>query len=81
MSNTSIRLIDKTLLGAATPGQSGPASDGNKEVFCVPQSFSITGASPSDCLVSYLGHSLEESYPSAEIQSVYSAALADWIIS
>ena len=32
---------------------------------------------PSDCLVSYPGHSLGESYPSAEIQSVYSAAQAD----
>ena len=43
-----------------------------------PQSFSITGASPSDCLVSYPGHSLRESYPSAEMQSVYSTAQANW---
>ena len=28
--------------------------------------------------MSYLGHSLGESYPSAEFQSVYSTALADW---
>ena len=29
-------------------------------------------------LVSYPGHSLGESYPSAEMQSVYSEATADW---
>ena len=28
--------------------------------------------------MSYIGHSLEESYPSAEMQSVYSAAPANW---
>ena len=32
--------------------------DGNKEVFCISQSSSITGASPSDCLLSYSGLSL-----------------------
>ena len=37
----------------------------------------IIGASPSDCLMSYLGHSLEESYPSAEMQLVYSAVPAN----
>ena len=31
----------------------------------------------SDCLVSYPGHSLGESYPTAEMQSVYSAASVD----
>ena len=37
--------------------------------------------STSDCLVSYLGHSLVGgSYPSAEKQSVYSTAPADWAI-
>ena len=46
-----------TLSGATTPGQSGPGSSGNKEIFCISESFSITGASPSDCLVSYPGHS------------------------
>ena len=34
----------------------------------------------SDCLVLYPGHSLGESYPSAEMQSVYSAATAEWAI-
>ena len=74
---SSILPIDRTLSGAPTPGQSGPECNGNKEVLCIPQSSSITGASPSDCLVSYLGHSLEESYFSAEMQSVYSTAPAD----
>ena len=83
-------------MGATTPGRSGPGSDGNKGVLGIPQSTRITGASPSDCLVSYpgqslavvllhsrdtvsvfyspsqLSHSLGESYPSANMQLVYS---------
>ena len=39
---------------------------------------SIIGTSPSDCLVSYLGHLLEECYPSAEMQSVYPTGLVNW---
>ena len=39
---------------------------------------SIAGASPSDCLVSYAAHTLWESYPSAEMQSVYSTVPVDW---
>ena len=39
------------------PGQSGPGSNGNEGLLCIPQSPSITGTSPSDCLVSYAGHS------------------------
>ena len=67
------------LLGATTPGQSGPGSDGNKGVLRIPQSTSITEISPSDRLVSYLGHSLAgRAYPLAEKQSVYSTAPADW---
>ena len=46
------------LSGATTPGQSGPGSDGNKEVLHIPQSSSIARTSISDCLVSYPGHSL-----------------------
>ena len=78
MSNSSIWPIDRTLSGATTPGQSGPGSNGNEEVLRIPQSFSITGATPSDFLVSYTGHPLEESYPLAEMQSVYSPVSADW---
>ena len=48
-------------------------------LFRIPQTSSITGTSPSDCLVSYPGHSLDgRSYSSAEKQSVYSTAPADW---
>ena len=63
---------------ATTLGQSGPRSDGNEEVLHISQTSSITGTLRSDCLVSYPGHSLAESYPSAEVQSVYSTARADW---
>ena len=47
--------MDRTLSGATTPGQSGPGSNGNEGVLCIPQISSNTGASPSDCLVSYPG--------------------------
>ena len=54
---------------ATTPGPSEPGSNGNEGVLCIPQISSVTGTSPSDCLVG--------SYPFAEVQSVYSTALAD----
>ena len=73
--------IDRTLSGATTPGQSGPGSDGNKELLSIPHCSSITGTSPSDCSVSYPSYSLRgESYPFSEIQLVYSTARADWPI-
>ena len=50
MSNSSIWPYQVLPLQAR-----GPGNDGNKEVLCIPQSSSITGASPSDCLMSYLG--------------------------
>ena len=78
MQFSSIWPIDKTLSGATTQAHSGPWSNGNEGVHRIPQSSSITEASPSDCLVSYPGHSLGESYPSAEIQSVYSTGPANW---
>ena len=67
-----------TLSGATTLSQSGPGSDGNKGILCILQSSSITGTSPSDWLMLYTGHSLGESYPYTEIQSVYFTAPADW---
>ena len=66
---SSIWPIDRTLSGATTQGQSRPVVNGNERVLRIPQGSSITGTSPSDCLVSYPGHSLGESYPSAEKQS------------
>ena len=70
--------------GATTSGQSGLGSDDYEGVLCIPQGSNITGVSPSDCLVSYLGHSLvgwgavEGSYSSAEVQLAYSTAPANW---
>ena len=60
------------------PGQSGPGSNGNEGLPHIPQGPSITRTSPSNCLVSYPGHSLGGSYPFAEVQSVYSTAPANW---
>ena len=57
MSNSSIRPVDTTLSGATTPSQSGPGSDGNEEVLCIPQSSNITRASPSGCLMTDPGYS------------------------
>ena len=58
MSSSSIWPIGRTLLDATTPGQNGPGSDGNEGLLRIPQSSHITGASPSDSLMSYPGHSL-----------------------
>ena len=55
---SSIWPIDRTVSVATTAGKSGPGSDGNKGILRIPQSSSITGTSPSDCLVLYPGHSL-----------------------
>ena len=50
---------------------------GNEGVLRIPQNYSITGVSLSYCLVSKTGRSFGESYSSAEMQLVYSAASAD----
>ena len=64
MQFSSIWPIDRTLLGDTT------GSGGNKGVLCIPQSSSINGTSPSDCLVSYQDTRWREgSYSSAEVQS------------
>ena len=77
MSNSCIWPIDRTLSNVTTPDQSGPESDGNEEVLHIPQTSS-TVASSSDDLMSYSGHSLGKSYPSAVMQLAYSTAPADW---
>ena len=71
MSNNSTSPIDRTLAGDTTPGLSGSGSNYNEGVLHIPQS-SKTGASTSNCLVSYGGHSL---VGGAEIQSVHSTAI------
>ena len=65
--------LDRALSGATTADQSGPGGDGNEGVLHIPQSFRITGISPSDYLVSYTGHTF--TYPFAEVQSVYSTVI------
>ena len=78
MLNCSIWSRDRTLAGATTPGQSGPGSDGIERVLHIPQSSSITGASPSDCLESYPRRSFGGgSYSPAEMQSGYSTSQTD----
>ena len=77
MSNSSIWPIDRTLSAATTTDQSGPGSNGNEQVLHILQS-SKTAALPSNSLMSYPGYLLMESYPSAEMQSVYSTAPANW---
>ena len=57
MLNSYIWPTDKTLSGATSTGQSGPGVDDNEELS-IPQSSSITGASPLDCLMSYPRHLL-----------------------
>ena len=78
---SSIQYRDRTLSSATIPCQSGPGNDGNEEVLHIPQTSNITGTSPSACLVFYPGQTLSGvSYPSAEMQSVYYTAPADWEI-
>ena len=49
--HSSIWLIDRTLSATTTLDQSGPGSDVDEGVPCIPQTFSITGTSSLDCLV------------------------------
>ena len=51
--------MDKTLSGATTPDKNRPGNITNEGVPHILQSSSITGISPSECSVSYPGHSLE----------------------
>ena len=55
---SSIWPRDRTLSGAITPSQSGPVSNSNEGILHILQSSCIIGASLSDGLVSYTGHSL-----------------------
>ena len=48
-----------------------------KGLLRIPQNPSITGTSPSDCLVSYPGYLLGWVYPASEVQSVYFTATVD----
>ena len=74
-SNSSIWVIDGTLSSVSTPGQSGPGNNGNEGVLDISQIFKTEAL-----VVSYPAHSLARggkgSYPSAKMQSAYSAAPA-----
>ena len=52
----SILPIDRALSGAITSVQSEQGRDSNEGVLRIPQSY--TGSLPSECLVSFTGHSL-----------------------
>ena len=54
--------MKKTQSSAPTPDQSGLGSNGNERVLYIPQS-SRAKASPSDPLMSYLGHMLRDVLP------------------
>ena len=74
--NCSLVLIDPyigPLSGAISPGHYGGGSNVIKAIIYIPESSSITEISPSDCLVSYTGHSLGGGYSSVEKKSMYSA--------
>ena len=75
----SIWPIDRTLSGVTTLGQSETGSNDNEGVLHFPQ-ISKAGASSSDDLMSYPRHLLGGGHPTAEMQSVYSTATADWAI-
>ena len=74
MLNISIWPIDRTLTDDIIPGQSGNGSDGNEGVLRIPQSSNRKFNVVFRTLVVMGGRS----YPSAEVQSVYSAAAAAW---
>ena len=74
--NSSIQPTERTLSVATIPEESGPGSNGNAGILLIPQSSSITGISPLDCLMSYHWE-WGASYLSAEMQLVYSTAPAD----
>ena len=67
MSKNSIWPIDRTLTYATTPGQSGTGNNANEGVLHISQSC-WTGTSPSDCLMSYLGHSLPGGLPLCRVE-------------
>ena len=67
------------LSGATTPDQSGPGSDGNEGVLRIPPKLQHCW-NLTIRLFSVISRTLVGgmSYPSAEKQSVYSTAPADW---
>ena len=69
--------MDRALSRATIQGQSGPGSNGNERVLRIPQSSSLTIRLFSVIFRTLIGRGFN---PSAEVQSVYSTAPADWAI-
>ena len=55
---SSVWPVDRILLGATTPSQSGSGTDSKEGVLRIPQSSSITETSLSETLVSFPGYLL-----------------------
>ena len=74
--------IDRILSAATTQGQIEPGSNSTEEVLHIPQK--LQGWSLAIRLFSVLSRTLIrdiwESYPTAEMQPVYSTALANWAV-
>ena len=64
-----------TQSGPTTPSQSGPGSNGIERVGHIPEIYKA-GASPSDGLMSYSGHSFGWGLTA---QSVYSTATVEYL--
>ena len=68
-------------LCATTPGKNEPGSDANKWVLRIHKATAILEALPSYFFFfEYPRHTLGESYPSAKMQLLCSAAPVDWAI-
>ena len=75
--NSSFLPILETFTGTITLGQNGAGSNDNEGVLDIAWK-SRTGVSSLDTLVSYQGYMLRGFYSSAEMQSVYCTAPANW---
>ena len=76
MSNSSIWHMDRTLSCSVTPNQSVFESNGNEGVSAFPKALALQEPQ-HQCHIQDTRWS-GRSYPTAEIQSVHSTALADW---
>ena len=63
MQFSLIQPIDRTPSSTTIPDQIEPESNGNEDVLRITEISRFTGTLPSDCLVSYPGHSLVEVLP------------------
>ena len=70
--------LDVSLTDTSTQNQKGLRRNGNGGFLHIPKRFR-TGASSLNCFVLYPGHSLGESYLTAEMQIAYSTASDDWV--